>query len=176
MRRELLYIFYNHLNYRTGICLFILNVVAAKLYSFPGGEGWGVIAGRNSWFSLRPPQKTAHSRKKNTRKGCIHWSAAGNMVALTNQWTMMYTVFAFLHPFKTKFLPFHTPFETKFATFHTPKNCTSAVEMKCVPTTAATTKTPSMPLIWQRQKRRKSSASASSLLSSERRLYLRHKK
>ncbi len=37
-----------------------------------------------------------------------------------NQWTMLYTVFAFSHQFKTKFLPFPTPFETKFLPFPAP--------------------------------------------------------
>ncbi len=48
---------------------------------------------------------------RKTRKGPFHWFAAWNIVFLTNQWPMMHTVFAFLHPFKTQFLSFHTPFE-----------------------------------------------------------------
>ncbi len=43
---------------------------------------------------------------KERRKGSVHWFAAKNLVFLTNQWSIMYTVFAFSHPFKTKLVFF----------------------------------------------------------------------
>ncbi len=67
-----------------------------------------------------------------TRKGYYHWFASWKIVFLTNQCTMIYTVFdkvfVFSHPFWDKVLPFHTPFETKLLPFHTPKNCTWEIE------------------------------------------------
>ncbi len=54
------------------------------------------------------------------KKGILSLICGVDKVFLTNQITMMLTVFAFSRQFKAKFLPFPTPFETKFLPFHTP--------------------------------------------------------
>ncbi len=55
-----------------------------------------------------------------TRKGSFHWSAAWKIVFLTNQCTVMHTVFAFSHPFWDKIFAFSHPFWDKVFAFSHP--------------------------------------------------------